>query len=98
MSEEQELKEYRQGETVRLTVEMWDTNGVHYALAAAFLLLDGGHDEKRPAHRLELTGWPEEEPTQAEIILGPVRKTDLVHLQPAVVTHCTPRLANADLR
>jgi hypothetical protein len=69
---EPEIKEYRQGDTVRLTVELRDENGVYAGHAAAFLLVDGEPDED-PAyleHRLELSGWPEgSSPTQAEFVL-----------------------------
>jgi hypothetical protein len=70
MSEQQELKEFRQGDTVNLTVELRDENGISDALAAAFLLVDGNPDESDPRHRIELAGWPKGNPTRAELVLS----------------------------
>jgi hypothetical protein len=69
VSEEQELKEYRQGDIVSLMVELRDDTGVYFAMAVAFLLVDGEPDEDEPRHSVELTGSPDGTPTQAEVIL-----------------------------
>jgi hypothetical protein len=77
VSEQQEdLKDYRQGDTVRLTVEMRDSNGVRSAFARTFL--EGRRDDD-PEQVLDLSGWAEGEPghgwgegepVQAEVVLS----------------------------
>lgn len=65
---EQEVREYRQGDVVRLTVELQDNNGVRYALAVA--LLEGEKRGDAPGDRkLELDGWPEEPTNRLELVL-----------------------------
>lgn len=65
------MKEYRQGDTVRLIVEAQDEHGVHYIAAAA--LLEGKEasdlNTVHPRHMLDLAGWPEDETTRAEVVL-----------------------------
>lgn len=66
MSEKQELKEYRQGNTVRLTVEVRDKHGIDTVHADAFL--EGSTEDDLDAD-LRLSGWPEGHPTQAVVEL-----------------------------
>ncbi len=74
MSEQERLPEYRQGDTVRLTVELRDEqHGVREALTTAFLEGSGERD-KEPAlwnsrRTLDLGGSVEEATTRAEIAI-----------------------------
>jgi hypothetical protein len=69
VSEQHEgLKEYRQGDTVQLTVELRDEHGV--IGAAAFAFLEGSdRTSPDPEQQMKLTGWAEDEPVQAEVVL-----------------------------
>jgi hypothetical protein len=83
--EEQQLPEYRQGDTVRLTVELRDENGVGGANAWAILQGSDGDDIYG---ELPLMGWAEGHPTQAEVVLeGEVKQ------QPPGVYECPVILA-----
>jgi hypothetical protein len=62
----EELKEYRQGDTVQLTVEMRDPHGVGGGFAHAVL---EGSDYNDPFQNLDLTGWAEGTPQHAEFVL-----------------------------
>jgi hypothetical protein len=64
--QQEELKEYRQGDTVRLTVEMRDPHGVGGGFARAVL---EGSDYNDPFDALDLTAWAEGTPPQAEFVL-----------------------------
>lgn len=65
----EQLKEYRQGDIVHLTVEMRDRNGVYTGFARA-VLENSDYDD--PDRALDLSGWPEGEeyPEQAEVVLS----------------------------
>ena len=87
MSEEQQMPEYKQGDNVRLTVELRDQNGVEQV--DAWVVLQGSSSDD--LHReLHLTGWPEghprtekHHPTRAEVVL-----TNEVDQQPPGVYEC----------
>lgn len=70
MSEDEKLPEYRQGDTVCLTVRLQDENGVEDANALAFLLVNGEPDKQTLRHRVDISGWPEREASEAEIVLS----------------------------
>ena len=70
VSEAHEVREYKQGDTVRLTVEMQDDHGIYSGFAVALLLVDGVPDRKTQLHRLALEGGPEGEPPRAEFVLS----------------------------
>ena len=59
MSEEQQMPEYKQGDNVRLTVELQDQNGV--GQVDALVVLQGSSSDD-PHRELHLTGWPEGHP------------------------------------
>ena len=68
MTAQQQIPEYKQGDTVLLTVELRDEHGVTYAGTSA--LIEGETRGDAPLDRsLELAGWPEEPTTHAEIEL-----------------------------
>jgi hypothetical protein len=83
VSEEQQMPEYKQGDNVRLTVELRDQNGVEQV--DAWVILQGSSSDD--LHReLHLTGWPEGHPrteTRAEVVL-----TNEVDQQPPGVYEC----------
>lgn len=73
MSEEQQMPEYKQGDNVRLTVELQDQNGV--GQVDALVVLQGSSSDD-PHRELHLTGWPEghprggrHHPRRAEVVL-----------------------------
>jgi len=87
MSEEQQMPEYKQGDTVRLTVELRDQNGV--GQVDAWVVLQGSSTDD-PHRELHLTGWPEghprdgmRHPRRAEVVL-----TNEVDQQPPGVYEC----------
>ena len=86
MSEEQQMPEYKQGDYVRLTVELRDQNGV--GQVDALVVLQGSSSDD-PHRELHLTGWPEEHPRtehhprRAEVVL-----TNEVDQQPPGVYEC----------
>lgn len=68
MSEQQELKEYRQGDTVRLTVELRDEHGgLHIE---AWAKLDREPEDGEWDIDLNLSGRPDEEETQAQVVIS----------------------------
>ena len=87
MSEEQQMPEYKQGDNVRLTVELRDQNGV--GQVDALVVLQGSSSDD-PHRELHLTGWPEGHPRsgrhyprRAEVVL-----TNEVDQQPPGVYEC----------
>ena len=73
MSEEQQMPQYKQGDNVRLTVELRDQNGV--GQVHAWVVLQGSSSDD-PHRELHLTGWPEghprtehDHPRRAEVVL-----------------------------
>jgi hypothetical protein len=72
VSEEQQMPEYKQGENVRLTVELRDQNGV--GQVNAWVALQGSSSDD-PHRELHLTRWPEghprteHHPMRAEVVL-----------------------------
>jgi hypothetical protein len=87
MSEEQQMPEYKQGDNVRLTVELRDQNGV--GQVGALVVLQGSSSGD-PHRELHLTGWPEghprggrHHPRRAEVVL-----TNEVDQQPPGVYEC----------
>jgi hypothetical protein len=87
VSEEQQMPEYKQGDNVRLTVELRDQNGV--GQVDALVVLQGSSSDD-PHRELHLTGWPEghprtehHHPRRAEIVL-----TNEVDQQPPGVYEC----------
>jgi hypothetical protein len=63
----QQLKEYRQGDTIRLSVVLRDEYGVTHASTTAFL---EGSSRTEHLEQLRLSGWLEgDPPTKAEIVL-----------------------------
>ena len=73
MAEQQQIPEYRQSDTVRLTVELRDANGVRSAGTMGFLEGSGDHSKPGlvdPYHKLEIHGCSEEEEaTHVQIVL-----------------------------
>ncbi len=72
MSEQELLPEYKQGDTVRLTVELRDKHGVREVSTTAFLEGSGDHSDPlrmAPKHTLSMVGWLEEATTHAEIVM-----------------------------
>ena len=87
MSEEQQMPEYKQGDSVRLTVELRDQNGV--GQVDAWVVLQGSSSDD-PHRELHLTGWPEghpraehHHPRRAEVVL-----TNEVDQQPPGAYEC----------
>ncbi len=87
MSEGRQMPEYKQGDNVRLTVELRDQNGVGQVDALVVLQGSSSDDLHRELH---LTGWPEghprggsHHPTRAEVVL-----TNEVDQQPPGVYEC----------
>ena len=87
MSEEQKMPEYKQGDNVRLTVELRDQNGV--GQVDALVVLQGSSSDD-PHRELHLRGWPEghprsehHHPRRAEVVL-----TNEVDQQPPDVYEC----------
>jgi hypothetical protein len=86
VSEEQPMPEYKQGDNVRLTVELRDQNGVGQVDALVVLQGSSSDDLHRELH---LTGWPEghprggrHHPKRAEVLL-----TNEVPLRLRIVEH-----------
>jgi hypothetical protein len=67
VSEHQELKEYKQGDTIHLTVELRDEHGVSSGFARAFL--EDGTNDSDPDQYLDLRGYSDGRPVQAEVVL-----------------------------
>ena len=68
MSEQQQVPEYRQGDTVSLTVELRDDKGVYHVRTAA--LIEGETSANtHPDRKVDLSGWPEESTTHAKVTL-----------------------------
>jgi hypothetical protein len=67
VAEQQELREYRQGDIVRLTVELQDESGLQ--TATTWARLEGEHAENKIVPEVKLTGWPEGYPSRAEVVL-----------------------------
>lgn len=86
---EQEVREYRQGDIIRLPVELQDPNGIRSAAVQAFLEGEHGDDEGVP--EIELFGWPEGEggPERAEFVLEAEVKQE-----PPGVYRCAVLVAN----
>jgi hypothetical protein len=87
VSEEQQMPQYKQGDNVRLTVELRDQNGV--GQVDALVVLQGSSSDD-PHRELHLTGWPEGHPRggryhprRAEVVL-----TNEVDQQPPGVYEC----------
>ena len=59
MSEQQRMPQYKQGDIVRLTVELRDQNSV--GQVDALVVLQGSSSDD-PHRELHLTGWPEGHP------------------------------------
>jgi hypothetical protein len=87
VSEQQQMPLYKQGDNVRLTVELRDQNGV--GQVDALVVLQGSSSDD-PHRDLHLTGWPEghprsgrHHPRRAEVVL-----TNEVDQQPPGVYEC----------
>lgn len=67
------MKEYRQGDTIHLTVRARDDHEVYSVSTLAFLEgTDDDHSDPKSVpsrHRVSLDGWPETPATEADVVI-----------------------------